>query len=112
LFWVNRGLFFFIDALDDIELLIEEQKVNKDNSIAHLRINHELFLVAYQDIKLLKAIGNGGSGSSVYLCEWKNQKCAFKCFKTSSVCSKQLIFDEFEREVSILASIALRIRTS
>jgi len=34
------------------------------------------------------------------------QICAFKCFKTASICSNQAIFDEFEREVAILASIA------
>jgi len=55
--------------LDDIELLIEEQKVNKDSSVAHLRITKDLFQINYKDLKLLKAIGAGGSGTSIYLCK-------------------------------------------
>jgi len=94
------------NALDDIELLIEEQKINKDQSIAHLNISMKLFEVDYRDIELLKAIGSGGSGSSVYLCKWNEKLCAFKCFKTTSICASQLVFDEFEREVNILGSIA------
>jgi len=94
------------DILDDIELLIEEQKINKDQSIAHLKISMTLFEVNYKDIQLLKAIGSGGSGSSVYLCKWNEKLCAFKCFKTTTVCSSQLVFDEFEKEVNILGSIA------
>jgi len=92
--------------LDDIELLIAEQKLVKDQSIAHLKIDKKLFLVDYKSLTLLELIGSGGSASHIYLVKWNDVEYAFKCFLTTSVCSSQLIFDEFEREVGILASIA------
>jgi len=94
------------DKLEDVDLLIAEQAVNRDDSIAHLKINKSLFEVDYTSIKLLKVLGSGGSGSTVYLCEYNGDQYAFKCFKTNDICGTQTIFNEFEREVSILASIA------
>jgi len=64
------------------------------------------FNVDYKEIKLRRKLGSGGSGSLVYLCEWKHRDVAFKCFQTTEICGDQRIFDEFEREVGILAHIA------
>jgi len=95
-----------LDELEDIDLVLEEQRSMRDHSIAHLKINKTLFEVQPEEMVFKKLIGGGGSGATIYLCTYREQDYAFKSFKMIHVCATQTIFDEFEREVEILASIA------
>jgi len=94
------------ERVSDFELLLAEQRMHRAHDYAHLKITERLFEVDYSTIKLLSKLGAGGSGGSVYLCEWQQKRVAFKCFKSVIICSNRVIFDEFEHEVSILASVS------
>jgi len=49
-----------LDLLDDIDLLIQEQKMDRDDSIAHLRINGSLFEGFYHKFSFLTLIAISG----------------------------------------------------
>jgi len=70
-----------------------------------MNIREELFEIPMDKIDLIKAIGSGGSGSTVYKATWENQSVAFKVFKLMQfVNDDSANFEEFEREVEILGS--------
>lgn len=94
------------ENIKNIDLIMEEQKLEERVNIAHLRINKQLFQIDMKDIRLKKIIGEGESNSVVYLVSWYGKDAAFKCFRTRSICSEQQNFDEFEKEVAILGSIS------
>ena len=65
--------------LKDFDLLLQEQEIEYDTSIAHLRINKSLFEINYDEIKIEKILGEGGSQSVVYMATWRGISIAFKC---------------------------------
>jgi len=70
-----------LDQLDDFDMLLEQQRDLKNTSIAHLMINKSLFEIDANELSLKRKIGSGGSGSSVYLCEYNENLFAFKNFE-------------------------------
>ena len=74
--------------------------------MANFKINKKLFEVNYEEIKIGRKIGSGGSSSAVFLAEWKGQKTAFKCYLDDDLFSNKDRFKMFENEVAILASLS------
>lgn len=104
LFAVRRLRYF--NKLEDFDLHLEEQEMDQMSEMPSFRITQDLFQVDYDSITVLEIIGSGGGGATVFKAKWKSQIIALKSFKTRDLCSTQERFDEFEREVSILASLS------
>ena len=82
---------------------VEEREANE--LIAHLEIDSSLFRIQFNDIKIVKTVGSGGSNSIVFEVDWKGTKACFKCFKIQDFLEKER-FREFEKEAKILASVS------
>ena len=81
------------------------QTEESDQSIAKLNINKSLFEIEYDSLDVKRSVGKGGSNAVIFAAEWNGKEVAFKCFKINDLLSDNE-FEEFEKEVSILASIS------
>lgn len=82
----------------------EKDKEEEKIEAATLELNKDLFVIDFDEIKILDKIGEGGSNSVVYKSEWAGSLSAFKCFKIQDFLEEDK-FQEFEKEVSILSSV-------
>jgi len=85
----------YIDTID---------KRESENTLAKIEINKSLFKIKYEQIKIRQSIGKGGF-AVVYLGTWQANEVAFKCFQTKHLIAEKDDFTDFEKEVSIMASI-------
>jgi len=83
----------------------EVEKREVIQQFANLEINKSLFQIDYNELKIVKHIGNGGYGK-VYLAQWKKNLVAFKLFDTKNMMDIEHDFEPVEREISILASLS------
>ena len=92
-----------VEELEGIDILLEEQKIAKNTSIAHLNINKDFFKVKYSDVNLKKVIGEGGGDAAVYLADWHSQEVAVKLFRMRELDEEK--YNAFENEVKIQSSL-------
>lgn len=92
------------EEIEDVDIILQEQRIAKDSSIAHFSIDQKAFEIDYKEIKILDKIGDGGGSGVVYSAIWNNHKVAFKCYIVQDFATDK--FGEFEKEVSILASLS------
>jgi len=92
---------FYKSLDDDIKMLLLEREENA--GLPRISINKKLFEIPFDEIKICKKLGSGGSGAVVFKSEWKGVEAAFKVFRTSSF-NDSGFYDAFEKEVSILSS--------
>jgi len=64
----------------------------------------EEFEIDFDEIRLIKKIGAGGSGSTVFYGVWRDKKVALKSFQLDRINFQQAI-KEIQREVGILAHV-------
>lgn len=102
----NRQDLKKFDQLEDFDQILEEQKAEKEEKVIQLKVNKKLFEIEYSSVKLVKVIGEGGSGAIVYKAKWQGNLVAFKVFKTSLVLNEEGNFKDFESEVSLISSLS------
>lgn len=87
-----------------LEDYIVEEKEASEN-FAKININESLFEIDYDELKIKKTIGRGGSNSVIFEVEWNDDIFAFKCFKLNDFLNQEK-FKEFEKEACILGSVS------
>lgn len=84
----------------DMQMMLLENDVGDGPKVS---INKKLFEINFNEVRIIKRIGSGGSGAVVFEVEWRGSKAALKLFKTSTF-TDQNVYEAFEKEVSILSS--------
>lgn len=92
----DPGKFNSLESVNELE---------SKNMLARLVINQSLFKINYDELIILKSLGSG-SGGTVFKANWGDSVIAFKCFDTRKIFDDQNSFDDFEKEASLMASIA------
>ena len=94
-----------VEKLEGLDILLEEQAMQKSGSIAVFKIDKSMYHVKYAEIKITKLIGTGGSSSSVFLARYRNLDVAFKMWKIAEFASQDSL-TEFEQETELLSSLS------
>ena len=89
----------------DLALKMDSLRLNRED-IARFDVDETLFHIKYEDLEVKWKIGSGGASAVVFYATWKGSPVAFKCFKTAEVCGGERQFAEFEKEASLLISLA------
>lgn len=84
---------------------VEEEELLEEEGNPNVSINKSLFKINHEDLKLLKVIGEGGSGCVCYKARWKDDIVAIKQYKMSSFEGDKSFSDQFEIETGLMASL-------
>jgi len=96
---VTRKLRRF-QKIKDIDLLVAESEMHDMSTTPKIAVDKDFFKINAMEISVIKKIGSGGSGTSVWLAKWQGRNVAYKTFSFD-----QSNFIAFETELKLMMSL-------